>query len=75
MRVAFFEEVDQPTSIIPAKRIIGANIADLREGVTCEVQWTDKRVYPAHVLAVGEFMYMYTCANFYFVYMYITVIL
>ena len=64
MRVTFFEEVDQPTSIIPAKRIIRANIAYLREGVTCEVQWTDKRVYPARVLAVGEFVYMSLCTWF-----------
>lgn len=55
--VSFLEEEGNPTAILPAKRVICDN-DDLKEGVTCSVEWTDKKFYPAKVLATGMYNFI-----------------
>ena len=52
--VSFFEEEDQPTCIIPVKRVQNCEVRDLKAGVVCKVEWSDKNIYSARVLDVGE---------------------
>ena len=54
MLVVFSEEQDQPTCIVPVKRIKGCGVKDLTVEMECQVEWSDKKTYPARVLAVGK---------------------
>ena len=51
--VAFVEEEHQPTSVVPLKRVQDGQ--DLKKGDTCNVQWTDKQVYLARIVAIGKY--------------------
>ena len=52
--VRFVEEEDQPTCIVPVKRVKDCAGKDLKAGAECKVEWTDRSIYSAHVLAVGK---------------------
>ena len=52
--VSFIEEDGHPTAILPAKRAKNVTICDLKEGVVCQVEWSDKKLYSSRVLAIGE---------------------
>ena len=53
MLVIFTEEEDQPMSIVPIKRVRECDVRNLKEGVMCKVEWSDRNVYSAEVLAAG----------------------
>ena len=51
--VSFFEENDQPTAIIHIKRVKDTAVKDIKEGVVCKVEWSDRKIYSTRVLACG----------------------
>ena len=65
--VTFFGEDDQPTCIVPVKRLKECVVRDLKKGDVCSVEWTNKQVYPAKVISVGEysnfFVHILMCMN------------
>lgn len=48
----FIEEEGQPVSAVKAWRV--KECSEMKEGASCMVQWSDKRLYTAEVLCVGK---------------------
>ena len=57
--VSFIEEDGEPTAIVPLKRINDCPLEELQEGVVCEVEWSNKKTYPARVLATGMYLHFF----------------
>ena len=72
--VAFLEEDDHPTCIVPVKRFKNYAVQDLKKGEIYSVEWTDKQVYPAEVIDMGKYLLllsMYSCPCVWIVTLYI----
>ena len=55
--VAFTEEDDQPTAIVPLKRVKERAETELKEGVKCRIEWSDRKLYWTSVIALGKYIY------------------
>ncbi len=52
--VRFNDDEEQPTSVIPTKRIQEPPLNELKVGCKCTVEWSDKKMYSTTVLALGK---------------------
>ena len=41
-------------SVVPMKRVTHPTLPGLKKSIMCSVKWSDKRIYTATVLAMGE---------------------
>ena len=41
-------------SVVPMKRVTHPTLPELKKSILCSVKWSDKRIYTATVLAMGE---------------------
>ena len=58
MLVSFTEEEDQSISVVPIERVRDCLVKDLKEGVVCKVEWSDRNIDSAEVLATGVLLYL-----------------
>ena len=59
--VSFTEEEGQPTAIVPMRRIKDHGTGELREDLVCQVEWSNKKSYPARIVALGM-IYKLSCS-------------
>ena len=52
--VAFTEEDDEPTAIVPVKRVKEPAETELKEGVKCRIEWSDRKMYWTNIIALGK---------------------
>ena len=57
----FTEENGEPTAVVPLKRVKvcdGGDCEALKENMMCQVEWSNKRTYPARAVAIGTCMHL-----------------